>query len=279
MVFLSRTMTHLGYAAKETEFITSSVATWSPKIGMVITSIAMGLIVSLIPNMVEACTLKRWDIIENRFNKSIQIIIVICIPMVVGISILSRPIWNIFYGRDYLELGSLVLRFSIFTTLFINLYMVSTSALQGINQFKTVYKSTMLGYITNIVLDIPLMFFFHAILLPPFLGALLSSILGYSVSFFSSLYALKKEYKIKYKETIQILIKVVLSTIIMVLSLILLKERIVYSETSKISTILYVLMMSLIGASIYLFCIYKAKVLDGILNLKGRKKLTLKVSS
>lgn len=276
MVFLSRTMTHLGYSALETEFITSSLATWSGKIGMIVTSIAMGLIVSLIPNMVEACTLKRWDIIEEKFNKSIQIILIICIPMVFGISILSRSIWNVFYGNDYLELGSIVLKFSIFTTLFTNLYMVSTSALQSINKSKNAYKATILGYITNIVLDIPLMFFFQSISLPPFLGAILSSILGYSIAFSSSLYSLKTEHHLRFKETVIILFKVIGSTILMLTVLSLLKERIIYDETSKTSTILYVTFMSIVGACIYFLGIYKTKVLDTILNFDKRKKLTLK---
>ena len=271
MVLLSRTMTHLGYSGAQTEFITSSVATWSSKIGMVITSIAMGIIVSLIPSIVEACTLKKWDLVEDRINKSIQLVLIICIPMIIGISLLSRPIWNIFYGTEYLDLGAMVLKFSIFSTLPINLYMISTSSLQSMSKVRGVYKSTFLGYMTNLILDIPFMFFFHAISLPPFLGALLSSILGYSLSFFSSLYTLKKQYDLKYKESLFVFVKVICSTLIMAGLILLIKDRIIYDETNKISTILYVFLLSLIGLGSYLLCLVKVRILQ-----PRRKKLTLK---
>lgn len=272
MVLLSRTMTHLGYSATQTEFITSSVSTWTGKIGMIVTSIAMGLIVSLIPNMVEAKTLKKMDEVEKHFNKSLQMILVICIPMVLGISILSRPIWSIFYGREYLELGSSILKISIFTTLFVNLYMVVTSSLQSLDCSKKAYQISCIGYITNAMLDVPLMFFFHTLSMPPFLGAILSSILGYGLSFIKALHTLKKEYHFRYKETIQVLQKVILSSTIMILSLMFLTSHILYYEESKIISVLYIGLMGIIGASIYFFCMYKL----GAFPFLNKKKLTLK---
>ena len=156
MVLISRTMTSLGFDAATTEFITSSVSAWAGKISMVVNSIAMGLTVSLIPNIVEAFTLKKWKLVESRLNKALQIILVTCIPMVLGISLLATPIWSVFYGTEELALGGLVLAVYIFVSLFFNLYMVTSSTLQSLNKFKAVYFTTLLGYITNALLDVPL---------------------------------------------------------------------------------------------------------------------------
>ena len=279
MVFLSRTMTHLGYLASETEFITSSVSTWSNKIGMIVTSIAMGLIVSLSPSMVESFTLKKMEEVEKNFNKAIQMILIICIPMVLGISMLSRPIWNVFYGRNYLDLGSTVLRFSIFTALFVNLYMVTTSSLQSIQQNNQAYRFSIQGYLINAILDIPLMFFFHLIHKPPFLGAILSSLLGYSFSFFKSLSFLKKEYHLKYKKIMQTLWKVAFSSFIMLVGLSIFQSHVLYYEESKIITILYIGFMGLTGASIYFLTMYKLGALQEVFPFLDKKKLTLKKAS
>ena len=217
MVLISRTMTSLGFDAATTEFITSSVSAWAGKISMVVNSIAMGLTVSLIPNIVEAFTLKKWELVESRLNKALQIILVTCIPMVLGISLLATPIWSVFYGTEQLELGGLVLAVYIFVSLFFNLYMVTSSTLQSLNKFKAVYFTTLLGYITNALLDVPFMLICNALGLEPFIGAILASVCGYSLSVFTALRVLKKEQKLKYGDTFKTLLKTLVPATVMVL--------------------------------------------------------------
>lgn len=53
MILVLRTMDYLGMDASDVEFIASGISTWAPKISIVVTSIALGLSASLIPNMVE----------------------------------------------------------------------------------------------------------------------------------------------------------------------------------------------------------------------------------
>ena len=279
MVLLSRTMTHLGFDATTTEFITSSVATWAGKIGNCVTSIAMGLIVSLIPSMVEACTLAKWNMVENRFNKALQIILFCCIPMMIGISLLARPIWSIFYGSQYLELGENVLQFYIYTTIFVNLYMVSTSTLQSLNKFKNVYQTTLLGYVTNAILDVPFMFLFYSLGYSPFIGTIFASILGYGVSFIMTLNILKRGYHMKFKQTLQVLFKMVLPTLTMTLVVMFFINHVHYDATSKLSCIFYVLFIGLIGACTYLGLSYKQGIIQTIFGKKVQKKLTLKKGS
>lgn len=278
MVFISRTMSSLGYDATTTEFITSSVATWSGKISMVVNSIAMGLTVSLIPNIVEAFTLKKWDLVESRLNKALQIILVTCIPMVIGISMLSKPIWSIFYGTSELTLGSLVLSIYIFVALFFNLYMITSSTLQSLNKFKAVYLTTLLGYATNAILDIPLMIFFHSIGLQPFIGAIVASILGYSVSALCTLIILRREHRLKYNETLKMFLKIIIPTVVMVLVVLLLKYIVPVNYYSKTSSIFYVGVISVVGAIVYLFLAYKQGLLVSIFGKEYVKRVLSKIS-
>lgn len=278
MVFISRTMTFLGYDASTTEFITSSVATWSGKISMVVNSIAMGLTVSLIPNIVEAFTLKKWNLVESRLNKALQIILVTCIPMVVGISLLAKPIWSIFYGTSELELGSLVLSIYIFVALFFNLYMITSSTLQSLNKFKAVYLTTLLGYATNAILDIPLMIFFHHLGFQPFIGAIVASILGYSLSVISTLITLRKNHKLKYKETFVMFGKIILPTLVMIGVVLLLKLIIPVNYYSKTLSILYVGFLSIVGALVYLFLAYKQGLLTSIFGKDYLNKIMKKLT-
>ena len=112
--------------------------------------------------------------------------------MVIGIAMLSKPIWSIFYGTSELELGGLVLAVSIFGALFYNIYMITSSTLQSLNKFKAVYFTTLLGYIANAVLDVPFMLFFNWIGVEPFVGAIIASITGYTLSYGTALFIIKK---------------------------------------------------------------------------------------
>ncbi len=278
MVLISRTMTSLGFDAYTTEFITSSVATWSSKISMVVISIAMGLTVSLIPNIVEAFTLKKWNLVESRLNKALQVILVVSIPMVIGISLLSRPIWSIFYGATDVDLGGLVLGFYIFISLFSNIYMVTSSTLQSLNKFKTVYITTLVGYVLNAVLDVPFMLIAYHLGFEPFIGAVFASIIGYSFSAFSALFILKKDHKLKYTETFKMFGKIIIPTAVMILVVILLKVLIPLNIVSKISCIIYVAIISILGAVVYLFVAYKQGILTTIFGKEYLNKIIKKIT-
>ena len=278
MVLISRTMTSLGFDAATTEFITSSVSAWAGKISMVVNSIAMGLTVSLIPNIVEAFTLKKWKLVESRLNKALQIILVTCIPMVLGISLLATPIWSVFYGTEELALGGLVLAVYIFVSLFFNLYMVTSSTLQSLNKFKAVYFTTLLGYITNALLDVPLMLICNALGLEPFIGAILASVCGYSLSVFTALRVLKKEQKLKYGDTFKTLLKTLVPATVMVVVVILLKMVVPVNYASKASCILYIAVISIIGAIVYLVIAYKQGLLDKVFGREYLNKIIKKIT-
>lgn len=278
MVFILRTMEFLGFDGATAEFIASSVTTWAGKISMVVNAIAMGLSVSLIPNIVEAFTLKKWGVVEDRFNKAMQIVFVTCIPMVLGISLLARPIWSIFYGTDVLDLGTLVLSVYIFMSIFFNLYMITSSTLQSLNKFKAVYLTTILGYATNAILDVPLMLLCHSLGLAPFIGAVLASILGYSVSAISTLIILRKEHQLKYKETFKMLGNICIPTLVMVGIVLVCKWLIPYNAASKFSCICYVAVIAIIGACVYIFVAYKRGILDQVFGKEYLNRILKKVT-
>lgn len=278
MVFISRTMGSMGLSASETEFITSSVTTWAPKIGMIINSIAMGLAVSLIPNMVEANTLKRWDKVEEHLNKGMQIVLSVCIPMAIGIAMLSKSVWAIFYGVEELSLGSLILSIYIFQPLFFNLYLVTSTTMQGLNKFKMVYLSTILGYATNALLDVPLMYLCKFIGLKPFIGAIMASVIGYTLSILIVLIHLHKKHNIKYNETFKIFIKTLLPSLVMIIVVYLMKMIMPINYDSKLSCILYIGAISLVGAVAYLFIAFKQGILYDVFGKEYLNKIINKLT-
>ncbi len=277
MVFISRTMEYLKYNAETVEFVTSAVTTWSGKIGMIITSIAMGLTLSLIPNIVEAFTLKKWDVVEDKLNKSMQIILTISTPMVIGLVFLSKPIWNVFYGGEQLDLGASILAFYTALCLLYNFYLVTTSTLQSLNKFKLVIGTTVLGYVINASLDIPLMLLCHNLNYDPYIGACVASALGYSVSILITLIKLHKDYGIKYGKAMNCFLKTIIPNVLMIIVIYLIGSIIKYNVYDRIQCILYITVISLIGGLVYFIALHKTKVLEDLFGNDYMNRILVKL--
>ena len=262
MTLLIRTLDFLKLPALEVEFATSAVSTWAPKINMVVTSVAMGMTTSLIPTMVTAYTLKDWKAVNNKFNQALQILVFISLPMTIGISMLSNSIWSIFYGFN--TQGTIILALNIFVGFFLNVYMVTSTALQGLNKFKIVYIATIAGFVTNMLLDVPMMLLFNKIGIPAYLGAPTASIIGFSTSILIGCLALKKDCKLAYRSTFNIFVKMIVPTIAMILGVFIVGKVMPYEVTSKFSCILYVLINAIVGAVLYIGIAFKMGIITEV---------------
>lgn len=276
MVFILRALSHLGFDAETAEFVTTSITTWGGKISMIVSALAAGMSVSLIPNIVEAYTLKKWNVVNFKFNKALQIILVVCLPMVTGLCLLSKPVWSIFYG--YSELGAFVFSIFVFVALFFNLYTITSSTLQSLNKFKAVYFSSLLGFFLNAILDIPLMLLFHAFHLEPWIGACVATVIGYSSSILLALYILKKDHGLSYQSVISMIQKLIFPLVSMIAVVLLLRFFVPVNYMSKGSCILYVALISSLGAIVYLLICYKMKILQDVFGKEYIEKIIKKLT-
>ncbi len=276
MVFILRTLDYLNFNAIDVEFITSSITTWSGKISMIVSSIAMGMTVSLIPIIVEAFTKKDFNEVSKKLNQALQMILLISLPMSVGISLLAKPIWSVFYGLEN-GYGPMILSITIFVTLVGNIYMITSSTLQSLNKFKLVYKSAIFGLLINLFLDIPLMLLYNLFDLAP-LGAPTASIIGLTFSFTYILYSLKKEHQLSYAKTNKLVGNLIIPIGLMIVVVLITKSLIPVNYDNIISTIFYIGINSLVGGAVYVGYIMKFKIMkrvfgDGLYN-SLIKKLT-----
>ena len=276
MVLIMHTLNYLNLDATTIEFSATAISTWSAKIGMIVNSVAMGMSVSLIPTIVSAYTLKKWNEVNDKLNQALQLILISSVPMVVGISLLSKPIWSIFYG--YNINGAIILSWHIFTSLFFNIYVVTSSTLQSLNKFKAVYLSTLSGFLANALLDVPIMIFYSKINIPPYLGAITASIIGYMLSIIIAFVSLAKTCNLKYKQTFKVMFKMILPLILMILVVILLKGILPVNYTSKLSCIIYDFSIGIVGAIVYLFVSFKMGIVKEVLGPKMTNKIIKKLT-
>lgn len=275
MILVLRTMDYLGMDADEVGFIATSISTWAPKISVVVTSLSLGLSASLIPNMVQAYTLKKYDDLNCKFNQSLQIILFISLPMCVGISLLANAIWTVFYG--YNSLGTNILAIAIFAPLFSNLYSVCNNTLQSMNKFKWVYISSISGIVLNALLDVPFMLLFDFLGLPAYFGATVATIVGFSVTVLIATIYLKKEYNFKYSNIKQTLFKILVPLITLIAVVVLMKLFIPIDYASRFACVMYILVIALVGALSYFIVAHKMGLIEEILGKNYLEKIKAKL--
>ena len=278
MAIVLRTMSSVGFDTSAVEFISSTISTWAPKISVIITTVAMGMTTSLIPTIVKAFTLKDKEEVDKKVNQALQMIIVISLPMAVGLSLLSKPIWGVFYGISNVY-GYRILAIVVFASLMNNLMLITNSTLQSLNKFKHAYISAILGFIVNIILDIILIRTFALIGIPAYLGASAASIIAYTSSVLYALLILKKEERLHYRTTIMFCFKLLIPIGFMILGVVgvnYLFGGINYNN--KLMSIVNIAVSSLVGVLIYAGILIKTGTLKKVFGEAYYNKLLRKLT-
>lgn len=269
--FVVRTLVNeLHYSVTDAEAIMGYISTWGNKLNMIVIAIGTGFMSSLIPNLTISLVKKDKADINHKINQTLQILILITLPMTVGLSFLAEPVWNIFYGAS--NYGPKVFAFTIFTAFVTVILSTCTTTLLTLKEYKVMILNLLLGLAINAILDVPLMRFLHYIGLPAYYGATLSTILGNCASILSILIFLSRKYEINFKETLKVSLKILISVIIMYLGLSLIKYVIPFPN-SRVLSFVIVAIYSLIGMIIYLFALKKFNLINQVLG----KELMLKI--
>lgn len=266
----------LGYSTSDAEIMGSIIATWGIKICMIVAAIGMAISINTIPHMVSSYINKNYKEVSNKLNQILTTALVIMTPLSIGVSILAKPLYTIFYGESLY--GPLILSVVIFASLLANLNNVLNTALIGISEYKIIYVNTILGVILNLFMDIPFMIIFDKLGLFPVWGASFSSIISFSFSTFLACIMLKQKYNISFKEFNNSIKKVFISSLAFSIPLIILNIFVKWNY-SFIVTILIMLVYMLVGASIYIYVncknglIYDVFGKDVFIKLKNKLKL------
>lgn len=273
MILLSRTMSDiLKLNVNAIESIIGVYTTWGTKLNNIILAISTGLVTSLIPNIVDSFTKNDIDDVNDKFNKAIQCVLLVIVPMTIFLSLLVKPVWTLFYGTSHY--GPLVYKYFVYTALTGGIYSIIINTLQGINKYKLVIKTVLIGLFTNAILDVPLMLLFNKLGMEPSYGAITAAILGYGLSIVTSLYTLNKNYNFKFKTTLNRLPHYIISWLIFIIIIEILKLFIPTTLEGRIIQIPILLVYGLISFIVYFYINYK----NGNLKLVFGNRLINKIT-
>lgn len=266
MVLLSRTLYDiLDVGVEVAESIVGIYTTWGVKLNNIILAVSTGLVTSLIPNIVSSNA--RGDIsdVNNKFNKAIQCVLLVIVPMTLFLSMLSGPVWTLFYGSSYY--GPIVYKVYVYTALFGGFYTIIVNVLQGINKYKLVIKTVILGLLINAILDIPLMILCDKIGLNASYGAIIAAIIGYSASIWMAIYNLKKEFKFSFKLTIKRLPNYLVTWFVFVVVIFILKLLVPTNLGGRFIQIPILVLFGVVSFGIYIYMNYRNGILKDVLGI------------
>lgn len=268
-----KTLTRLGYSTSVAETTIGVISTWGSKLNMIVVSISIGITSSLIPNVVGSYTKGNYKDINEKLNITFKMLLYLTIPMAFGMSILSKPIWHVFYGID--PLSTDIFRIYILQVVVYGLFTTITTITQSMNQTKITIGALVGSFLLKLILNVPIMNLLKVINIPAFYGPIITDMISVGLSLIGTLLVLKKNFKFSYREIIYFLLKVLLGLIAMVTVLLLLKE-IYFDYSTKLLSILTIVIYTLVGALVYFFVTSRFKLLQSILGDDYIKKIKSK---
>ncbi len=272
MILLSRTMNDiLHLKADVVDSIVGVYTTWGIKLNNIILAISTGLVTSLIPNIVTSFTKGDMRDVNDKFNKAIQCVLLVIVPMTIFLSLVVKPVWTLFYGNSYY--GPIVYQYFVYTALFGGVYTIIVNTLQGINKYKLVVVTVLVGLITNAIFDVPLMLLFDKMGFNVSYGAITAALLGYTLSIGISLRILKKKYRFRFESTRKRLPKYIASWVIFVFSILVMKLFIPVDLKGRLVQIPILMIYGGVSFFLYFYLNYKNGNIRVVFGNKVNQKL------
>ena len=262
MTLVKTLVNNFGYLTKDAETVMSVISTWGLKLNMIIISIVTGMMTSLIPNLTSSFVKKDMKDVSNKINQTIQVILAIALPMAIGLSFVTPLVWRVFYGAS--TYGPITYRYLVFVAFATTLFTSFTTILQLLKQYKMVFISLIVGFLTKLSLNIPLMYLFNELGIYPFYGAITATILGFSISALISAIYINRKFHISYMSTIKELKNIVIGVALMLVSLFTLELVFPLTIKSRLLSLFFAGVYGVVGGGVYLFYAYKSGLLERI---------------
>ncbi|AKE24788.1 MULTISPECIES: lipid II flippase MurJ [Bacillus] len=234
------------------------------KLVMIPVSLATAFGLTLIPTITESFTSGNYKLLNQQINQTMQTILFLIIPAIVGISLLSGPTYTFFYGSESLhpELGANILLWYSPVAILFSLFTVNAAILQGINKQKFAVVSLVIGVVIKLVLNVPLIKLMQAD------GAILATALGYIASLLYGFIMIKRHagysYKILVKRTVLMLVLSAIMGIAVKIVQWVLGFFISYQD-GQMQAAIVVVIAAAVGGAVYLYCGYRLGFLQKIL--------------
>ncbi|WP_078414081.1 putative polysaccharide biosynthesis protein [Priestia abyssalis] len=263
---------------EKTEYMFGIIQTWVPKLVMIPLSIATAFGLTLVPTITKSYTDGNHDLLKRQIDQTYQTIVFLVLPAVVGLMVLSYPIYGFLYDVKDADAGGFILRMYAPLALWFSFFTVNAAILQGINKQKYAVISLVLGLVVKIVFNMPFIFLFNEI------GSIVATALGYTVSIAYTFYMIQKHADYHFGLLMKRTLLMLIFAILMALSV----GSVQYSlslfmtyEDGRAASGMITMFGVIIGGGVYLYASYRSGLLEKVMgkrleNMIRRKLLRQK---
>ncbi len=202
------------YTQSDLKIIYGDLSTNDQKLVMIPVSLATALALSVVPSMTTSFAEKKYQELQRKITQALQFVLFLTIPAACGLSILGYMVHGMLFGvDDTIDIGGKILRWYAPTAVFFALFSVTASILQGVNRQKLTIYSLIAGIILKIVLNPFFIIWFDKI------GAILATDIGFALSIFINLWAIKKRTNYVFRFIIKRFILIMIFSAFMLLAI------------------------------------------------------------
>lgn len=247
---------YCNFSVTDAETVMSSLTTWGSKLCMIVSAIATGLVVSLLPNITDSYVRKDQKTVTKYINNSYEMLLYLAIPMTLGLSFLAKPVWELFYSNH--GLAAEVFTIFIFNGLTSSLYTVTLTIMQSIDKYKVVFVCLFIEVLTKLVLQYPLMILAYKLGIGAYCGNIAATLIATMSTVIISIIYMKFKMKISLRSSFVSTIKITIASLLMYLVLMVLNEFVPVVVDGRLNAILIVALYTLIGGLLYFAITYKS---------------------
>jgi polysaccharide transporter, PST family len=227
---------------------------------MIPVSLATAFGLTLVPAITDTYTAGNFRMLTKQIDQSFQVIVFLVFPAVVGLSVLSYPIYGAFYEAD--PLGGEILRWYAPLALLFSFFTVNAAILQGINKQKFAVVSLAIGLLLKIVLNVPLVTLYQGV------GSILATAIGYTVSILYTFWMIKRHARYRFTMFLKRSLLMVIFSLIMAASIILVQWLLSFWITydqGRLHSVIIMLIGVVVGGAVYLYLSYRSYLLGALL--------------
>lgn len=247
MITFNNAMSTIGIGGDVSNTLLGMLNFSTHKLVMIPVMLATGFSMTLIPLITSYYAKQDFVQVRKSLDQSFQILLFLTVPAAMGISVLADEFYFVFYEAS--ERGAAVLAHYAPVAILFALYPVTTSILQGIDRQKLIILNLLLGILTKLVLNTPLIKVFETD------GAIMATACGYMVAIGLNLFAIHKT--LHYRSTMVIRrVMLILIVNLAMLTLVFLSKwtlgQLMTIDT-KLEGLLSIIVCAGIGAAFYAF--------------------------
>ena len=247
---------YCNFSVTDAETVMSSLTTWGSKLCMIVSAIATGLVVSLLPNITDSYVRKDQKTVTKYINNSYEMLLYLAIPMTLGLSFLAKPVWEIFYDNH--GLAAEVFTIFIFNGLTSSLYTVTLTIMQSVDKYKVVFVALFVEVLTKLILQYPLMILAYKLGIGAYCGNIAATLIATMSTVIISIIYMKTKMKISLRISFVSTLKITIASLLMYLALMVLNEFVPVVVDGRLNAILIVALYTVIGGLLYFAITYKS---------------------